>query len=110
MKNEEEVLKSFVNPLDFCMTAKINEEILNILTITPWDSETIRDVGKKEILQNQRNHILSLLQYEVGPSSSVSNKTKNSSNRNKEKRDELDSYDALVRDAGMILYLLKSAN
>lgn len=84
------------------MTATTNEEILDILTVTPWDSETIRDAGKKEMLQNQRNCILSLLQYEVGPPSSVSNKTKNSSSRNKGKRDELDSYDALVRDAGMI--------
>ena len=103
--------------IDRNLTPTVYQEVIDLLLATPWDANTLNNTEKKTMIQEQRNHILTLLGFEITAASTnktdggaPSGKGKNHSKRQKEKKDELDSYDALVREAGMSFYLLKNGN
>jgi hypothetical protein len=92
-------LSSPADGLDFHITSSEHDSVVEILTTTQWDCDTTRDTGKKDMILQQRNQLLTLMHYELSSSGSSSNTTKRNA-KTKEKKDELDSYDALVREAG----------
>lgn len=88
---------------EFCLTSEGYQEVLDLLVQTQWDVDSNRVPNSKDMIAERRNQLLTLFQFEVQNSQA---KLPSTSTRkvNKEKKDELDSYDALVREAGKPIY------
>jgi hypothetical protein len=96
---EDDVSVSFSDGLDFRISSTEHHSVVEILTATQWDCNTMGDIGKKDMILQQRNQLLTLMHYDLSSTGTTSNNAKKQT-KTKEKKDELDSYDALVREAG----------
>jgi hypothetical protein len=88
---------------EFSLTSEGYQEVLDLLVQTQWDVDSNRVPNSKDMIAERRNQLLTLFQFEIQNSQA---KLPSTSTRkvNKEKKDELDSYDALVREAGNPIY------
>jgi hypothetical protein len=81
----------FANEID-------SDRAMELLTSTSWEVQTSTPAKKEELLQ-RRNEIIGLLGLQIAAKTKTASIA--SSHATAKKKDELDSYEALVREAGM---------
>jgi hypothetical protein len=65
------------------------------------------DPGNKRLIQQKRNALLKLMHFEVSaPESNGIKSPTVATKQSSQRKDELDSYDALVREAGSLSIIL----